>query len=122
LPIEDCKNVKNPKNDPNHWQTLCIEEPFDLTNTARSTYDGEIFEKIKNVFYLSWRRLKEFKTLDALFQDPLFVQQQSTTTQFQPFHQQLNTQMLNYIIYNPKTSPLLSTSPSSLNSAAEIAS
>ena len=34
LPIEECRNARSPKNDPNHWLTLCIEEPFDLTNTA----------------------------------------------------------------------------------------
>ncbi|KAG5673042.1 hypothetical protein PVAND_003120 [Polypedilum vanderplanki] len=118
LPIEECKNVKNLKNDPNHWQTLCIEEPFDFTNTARSTYDGEIFEKIKGVFRQSMYRLREHKTLDVLFQDPLFVHQLNTTQyqqaqqqQSQTFHQ-VNTQMLNYIIYNPpKATQLISTSP-----------
>ncbi|KAF7281603.1 hypothetical protein GWI33_004467 [Rhynchophorus ferrugineus] len=35
LLIEDCKQVKAPKNDPNQWKYLCIEEPFDFTNTAR---------------------------------------------------------------------------------------
>lgn len=84
LLIEECKNVKSAKNDPNHWQTLCIEEPFDLTNTARSTYNGEIFEKIKNVFYRSWRQLKEFKSLDAVFREPIFVQQQQSSQQYHP--------------------------------------
>ncbi len=52
LLIEQCKNIRTPKNDPNHWQTLCIEEPFDLTNTARSTYDWKVFRKVgeKNKF------------------------------------------------------------------------
>jgi hypothetical protein len=60
---------------------LCIEEPFDFTNTARSTYNGEIFEKIKNVFFLSWKRLKETKSIDSLFQQPLFMQQNVTPYQ-----------------------------------------
>lgn len=30
LPIEECRNVKTPKNDPNHWQTLCIEGMYYL--------------------------------------------------------------------------------------------
>ncbi|CAG9809528.1 unnamed protein product [Chironomus riparius] len=100
LSIEECRNVKTPKNDPNHWQTLCIEEPFDLTNTARSAYDGEIFEKIKSVFFQSWCLLREYKTLDSLFQEQLFVQQT------------LQQQMLNdikYIVYAPN--PTLNSSP-----------
>lgn len=73
LPIEQCRFQPSPKNDSSHWQTLCIEEPFDLTNTARSTYDWDIFAKIKNAFFQSWRRLNEAKNLNVLFQDPLFI-------------------------------------------------
>lgn len=76
MPIEECKNAKSHKNDPNHWQTLCIEEPFDLTNTARSAYDGDIFLKIKDVFFQSWYRLKESQHLESVFKNPLFTQQQ----------------------------------------------
>lgn len=76
LPIEECKIVRSSKNDPNHWQTLCIEEPFDYTNTARSVYDYEIFAKIREVFFKSWLRLKETHSLDSVFRDPLFTQQQ----------------------------------------------
>lgn len=75
-------------------------EPFDLTNTARSAYDGEIFEKIKSVFFQSWCLLREYKTLDSLFQEQLFVQQT------------LQQQMLNdikYIVYAPN--PTLNSSP-----------
>jgi poly(A) RNA polymerase GLD2 len=94
LLIEQCKNVRAPKNDSNHWKTLCIgnyminkiifliiksfntiEEPFDYTNTARSTYDWDIFSKIKNAFFQSWRRLNDAKDLNYIFQDPLFVKQ-----------------------------------------------
>ncbi|RZC43069.1 poly(A) RNA polymerase gld-2 A-like [Asbolus verrucosus] len=39
LPIEMCKLVKSPKNDPHQWKCLCIEEPFDFSNTARSVFD-----------------------------------------------------------------------------------
>lgn len=71
--IEDCKNARSAKNDPNHWLTLCIEEPFDLTNTARSAYDGEIFLKVKDVFFNSWFRLKESRDLQSVFKDPIFT-------------------------------------------------
>lgn len=73
LPIEQCKIVRAPKNDPSQWNTLCIEEPFELTNTARSTYNWEIFVRIKNAFFQSWRRLNGTKDLNVLFKDPLFI-------------------------------------------------
>lgn len=76
MPIEECKSARSLKNDPNHWQTLCIEEPFDLTNTARSAYDFEIFSKIKEVFFSSWYMLKETRSLLSVFNEPLFSQQQ----------------------------------------------
>lgn len=76
LLIEECKTAKSHKNDPNHWLTLCIEEPFDLTNTARSTYNGEIFSKIKHVFFHSWYRLNDTRKLESVFGDPLFTQQE----------------------------------------------
>lgn len=87
LPIDECRNARSIKNDPNHWQTLCIEEPFDLTNTARSAYDGEIFIKIKDVFFQSWLRLKENRQLGSVFKEPLFTQQQ------QQYMSQINTQI-----------------------------
>lgn len=85
LPIEECKNARSTKNDPNHWQTLCIEEPFDLTNTARSAYDCDVFLKIKDVFFKSWYRLNETRELDSVFRDPLFTQQQQLQMQQMKF-------------------------------------
>lgn len=76
LPIEECKNVRNSKNDPNHWQTLCIEEPFDLTNTARSAYDAEVFKKVEEVFTYSFLRLNENRKLESVFTNPLFTLEQ----------------------------------------------
>jgi hypothetical protein len=86
LPIDECRMVKSFKNDPRHWRQLCIEgelnfmnlnvhpliestfiEPFDLTNTARSVYDSEIFERIKEIFMVSWRILNKTNNLNTLF-------------------------------------------------------
>ena len=125
LLIEECRNVRAPKNEANHWQTLCIEEPFDLTNTARSTYDWEIFLKIKSVFFHSWRKLNETKNVDSLFQEPLFVQ---NVPAHQPYIPQINAQLLQemkYMMYKqanvqPLKSPILS--PVANTSPAEIAS
>jgi hypothetical protein len=97
LPIEECKSARSLKNDPNHWQTLCIEEPFDLTNTARSAYDGEVFRKIKDVFFGSFYRLKETRNLEAVFSDPIFTQQQ----------QQFMAHQMKFIMPAPVPVPLV---------------
>lgn len=102
-----------------HLKTLKLKlilklftEPFDLTNTARSTYDGEIFEKIKNVFFQSWRLLRENKTLESLFQEQLFIQQ-PVLSQSHQLYNSINSQVLNdikYIMYPPmNSSPIVTT-------------
>ncbi|XP_046400117.1 poly(A) RNA polymerase gld-2 homolog A-like isoform X2 [Ischnura elegans] len=69
ISIEDCRRVRSYKNDPHQWKFLCIEEPFDLTNTARSVYDKDVFERVKHVFRSSYLKLKDHKTIDCLFED-----------------------------------------------------
>ncbi|XP_058824452.1 poly(A) RNA polymerase gld-2 homolog B-like isoform X3 [Topomyia yanbarensis] len=74
IPIESARIARSYKNDPHHWRQLCIEEPFDLTNTARSVFDAEIFEQIKSVFSTCWRRLKDTNDLNTIFDcEPLFI-------------------------------------------------
>ncbi|KAL0270750.1 UNVERIFIED_CONTAM: hypothetical protein PYX00_008050 [Menopon gallinae] len=67
LEIEDCRLVRNSKNDPHQWKYLCIEEPFDLTNTARSVYDYLAFRRIHKIFCKSYEKLKETRCLDSIF-------------------------------------------------------
>ncbi|KAL9882315.1 uncharacterized protein ACN427_010194 isoform 2-T7 [Glossina fuscipes fuscipes] len=67
LPINVCRTAKSLKNDIHQWKALCIEEPFDLTNTARSVYDFETFERVKAVFVASWRLLQETLELNSVF-------------------------------------------------------
>lgn len=67
IPIEECRMAQSLKNDPHQWKNLCIEEPFDLTNTARSVYDSDIFEKIKKVFCVTYQRLKKSRDLNCIF-------------------------------------------------------
>ncbi|GBP61747.1 Poly(A) RNA polymerase gld-2 homolog A [Eumeta japonica] len=57
VPVSECRAARSYKNDPQQWKYLCVEEPFDLTNTARSVYDPESFEKIVNAFKESHQRL-----------------------------------------------------------------
>ncbi|XP_055326972.1 poly(A) RNA polymerase gld-2 homolog B-like isoform X2 [Sitodiplosis mosellana] len=71
LKIEDCRGHKSFKNDPTEWKQLCIEEPFDRSNTARSCCDEKIFERIKKIFHESWLLLRQTKDLDRLFSEPL---------------------------------------------------
>lgn len=42
-------------------------EPFDLTNTARSVYDTDVFEKIKKIFCVTYQRLKKSRDLNCIF-------------------------------------------------------
>ncbi|KAG8268437.1 Zinc finger, CCHC domain-containing protein [Homalodisca vitripennis] len=67
LPIERCRRFPSPKNEPRAWTYLCIEEPFDHTNTARSVYDQEKFEHIRKVFAVSYQRLHDTLSLDSIF-------------------------------------------------------
>ncbi|XP_011191026.1 poly(A) RNA polymerase gld-2 homolog B [Zeugodacus cucurbitae] len=67
LPINVCRLAKSSKNDIHQWKELCIEEPFDLTNTARSVYDFETFERVKAVFVASWRILQQTLDLNSIF-------------------------------------------------------
>ncbi|XP_073834169.1 uncharacterized protein [Musca autumnalis] len=67
LPINVCRTAKSLKNDIHQWKELCIEEPFDLTNTARSVYDYETFERVKSVFVSSWHALRDSLDLNSVF-------------------------------------------------------
>nr|CAD7452098.1 unnamed protein product [Timema tahoe] len=67
IPIEECRRARAYKNDPHQWKYLCIEEPFDLTNTARSVYDRDVFESVKEVFMNSYNQLKKTKDIERIF-------------------------------------------------------
>ncbi|XP_059048004.1 poly(A) RNA polymerase gld-2 homolog A-like [Achroia grisella] len=56
VPVAECR-LARPQRDPHQWKLLCVEEPFDLSNTARSVYDPESFERIVSTFRDSHRRL-----------------------------------------------------------------
>lgn len=43
-----------------------LAEPFDLTNTARSVYDEEVFKRVRKVFMDSYKILDETKDLSAI--------------------------------------------------------
>ncbi|KAK4883539.1 hypothetical protein RN001_006858 [Aquatica leii] len=64
--IDECRYARSPKNDPHQWKYLCIEEPFDLTNTARSVYDLLTFKRIQRVFQVSSNLLLETENLSCI--------------------------------------------------------
>lgn len=111
LPIEECRQARSYKNDPHQWKQLCIEEPFDLTNTARSVYDGEIFDKIKNVFVTSYKVLHETMDLNSVF-TTVFLQTNA-------FSSISSSSTSTSISGNPMTSIL--SMPSSISSSPSIA-
>ncbi|XP_011703319.1 PREDICTED: poly(A) RNA polymerase gld-2 homolog A-like isoform X2 [Wasmannia auropunctata] len=67
IPKEDCRMAQSSKNDPYQWKYLCIEEPFDLTNTARSVFDPDMFSKIIFILNLTYSRLKRRYNLNDVF-------------------------------------------------------
>ncbi|KAF5280241.1 hypothetical protein FQA39_LY18091 [Lamprigera yunnana] len=64
--IDECRYARSLKNDPYQWKYLCIEEPFDLTNTARSVYSLPTFKRIQRVFQVSSNILIETKNLGCI--------------------------------------------------------
>lgn len=58
------------KNENFQLQPLCIEEPFDLSNTARSCHDKNIFNRVKRVFKKSYQELQKKKDVRCLFNQP----------------------------------------------------
>ncbi|KAL5005038.1 hypothetical protein ScPMuIL_018494 [Solemya velum] len=55
---------------PSMWKCLCIEEPFDLSNTARSVYDENTFLRVKRVFYSSYTKLSRTRNAETILQHP----------------------------------------------------
>lgn len=66
LPIEFCRQVKSPKNDPHQWKYVCIEEPFNFSNTSRSVFNLDVFKHIKRLILLSYKELACHKALSQI--------------------------------------------------------
>jgi len=90
LPIEICRAATAPKNDIHQWNELCIEEPFDQTNTARSVYDSDTFERIRAIFMASYRRLESTRNLNSIFEGydgPTILMQQPSMDSENEFYE-----------------------------------
>lgn len=67
LPIEI---VKHKVGTPGQWKCLCIEEPFDLSNTARAVFDEDTFTRVYRVFQTSYKRLDKRKDVNDILTRP----------------------------------------------------
>ncbi|XP_037082824.1 poly(A) RNA polymerase GLD2-like [Pollicipes pollicipes] len=52
-----CRAVVAYNNAPGMWKYVCVEEPFDLTNTARAVHKYDAFERILRAFVDSYHAL-----------------------------------------------------------------
>lgn len=66
IPKSKAREHVAPKNNPKHWNYICVEEPFDRTNTAKSVYDEEAFNHILDVFRQSYAKIMKTQTLSSI--------------------------------------------------------
>ncbi|XP_054714294.1 poly(A) RNA polymerase GLD2-like [Uloborus diversus] len=66
IPKQMAIHSNSPKNKKGHWKWVCIEEPFDLTNTACSMFKRDAFFYVKKVFEDSWRSLRSSRNLNYI--------------------------------------------------------
>ncbi|KAK2521239.1 Papd4 [Columba livia] len=66
ISVREAKAVPRP--DGIEWRNkfICVEEPFDGTNTARAVHEKKKFDTIKNEFLKSWKILQETKNLNCI--------------------------------------------------------
>lgn len=57
-----------PRPDDVAWRNkfICIEEPFDGTNTARAVHEKQKFDHIKDELFKSWQILRIKKNLNYI--------------------------------------------------------
>jgi len=66
IPKHVAQRYKSEDNAFSHWKYLCIEEPFNRSNTARSVYDEVTFERILSVFRVSHYTIRRYPYLDSI--------------------------------------------------------
>lgn len=69
LPIHMVKRY-TPVHEHNMWSCLKVEEPFDRSNTARSCFDAQTFERVLRVFKSSHRHLAQKRDLRSILSTP----------------------------------------------------
>lgn len=63
ISVREAKAIPRP--DDIEWRNkyICVEEPFDRTNTARAVHEKQKFDTIKEEFLKSWQILRDKKDL-----------------------------------------------------------
>ncbi|XP_035166208.1 poly(A) RNA polymerase GLD2 [Oxyura jamaicensis] len=66
ISVREAKAIPRP--DGIAWRNkfICIEEPFDGTNTARAVHEKQKFDYIKDEFFKSWQILQNKKNLNCI--------------------------------------------------------
>ncbi|XP_056680792.1 poly(A) RNA polymerase GLD2 isoform X3 [Monodelphis domestica] len=66
ISVREAKAIPRP--DGIEWRNkfICVEEPFDGTNTARAVHEKQKFDMIKDEFLKSWHRLKSKRDLNSI--------------------------------------------------------
>ncbi|KAM6391767.1 poly(A) RNA polymerase GLD2 isoform 2-T3 [Rhynochetos jubatus] len=66
ISVREAKAVPRP--DGIEWRNkfICVEEPFDRTNTARAVHEKQKFDIIKDQFLKSWQVLRDKKDLNLI--------------------------------------------------------
>ncbi|XP_019373288.1 PREDICTED: poly(A) RNA polymerase GLD2 isoform X3 [Gavialis gangeticus] len=66
ISVREAKAIPRP--DGIEWRNkfICVEEPFDGTNTARAVHEKQKFDIIKDEFLKSWQRLRDKKDLNCV--------------------------------------------------------
>ncbi|XP_051710036.1 poly(A) RNA polymerase GLD2 isoform X3 [Oryctolagus cuniculus] len=66
ISVREAKAIPRP--DGIEWRNkyICVEEPFDGTNTARAVHEKQKFDMIKDQFLKSWHKLKSKRDLNSI--------------------------------------------------------
>lgn len=70
IPKSVARSHGSPKNRDHMWNYICIEEPYDRTNTAGAVHDLQMFQRIRNVFLVSHSLIQD-NNCDYEFITPL---------------------------------------------------
>ncbi|KAM6229834.1 poly(A) RNA polymerase GLD2 isoform 2-T2 [Porphyrio hochstetteri] len=76
ISVREAKAIPRP--DGAEWRNkfICVEEPFDGTNTARAVHEERKFDVIRYEFLQSWKALRDRKDLNSILPFRAAVQRQ----------------------------------------------
>lgn len=66
ISVREAKAIPRPDDMEWRGKYICVEEPFDGTNTARAVHEKQKFDMIKDQFLKSWQRLKNKRDLNSV--------------------------------------------------------